>query len=339
MHRPSLGRRALLLGAAAAPLVAPLPTLAQPAPDALVDAFESLFGQHPGFRRSFAKGLCAEGRFEAAPEARGLTSSAIFAGGGAVRALVRFSVGGGNPRAPDASRSVRGLAVRFEAAGGPGGGETWDTASISAPVFFANTPESFVRFFEARRPDPQTRMPNPQTVAAANAAHPDWQPQLRHLAQNNPPASWATTPYWGTNAFVFRNAAGEVRHARWVFEPAAGTRRLSDEELRAAPADFLADELRRRIAQAPVVFDLFAILAQPGDSLTDPTAEWPADRPRARLGRLAIASAGAGAGPGGACDGHSFLQLESAPGIEGVEGDRIFQARTPSYAVSLGRRS
>jgi catalase len=122
-----------------------------------------------------------------------------------------------------------------------------------------------------------------------------------------------------------------------VFEPAAGVRRLSDEELRAAPADFLADELRRRLAQGPAVFDLFAILAGPGDSLTDPTAEWPADRPRVRLGRLSVARAEAG--PGGACDGHSFLQLESAPGIEGVPGDRIFQARTPAYAVALGRRS
>jgi catalase len=182
MPRLSLGRRAILLGAAAAPL----PALAEPpAPDALVDAFESVFGQHPGFRRSFAKGLCAEGSFEAAPEARGLTSSAIFGGAERVRALVRFSVGGGNPRAPDASRSVRGLAARFEAAGG----EAWDTASVSAPVFFAGTPESFLRFFEVRRPDPQTRMPNQAAIAAANAANPDWQPQLRHLAQNNPPAS------------------------------------------------------------------------------------------------------------------------------------------------------
>jgi catalase len=323
--------RRTLLAALAAALAAATPAVAQPAPDTILDAFEGAVGRHQGHRVSFAKGVCASGHFEATPEARGLTSSAVFAGP-RVPATIRLGVGGGNPRAGDNMRGTRSLSVHLEAPGG----ETWDTANISAPFFAAATPENLLRLLQASRPDPATGRVNAEAVTALVNANPDLQAQRRYLAENAPPASWATSAYWGVNAFRFRNAAGEVRHVRWVFEPAAGVQRLTEEQMRTMPADFLADELRRRVAAGPVAFDMVAQIAGPGDNLVNPTVEWPADRQRVRLGRLTVT--GVEPGPGGACQGMSFLQLESGPGIEASD-DPTLAARTPVYATALGRRS
>jgi catalase len=116
-----------------------------------------------------------------------------------------------------------------------------------------------------RRPDSATGQPDAEAIAAFTAANPATALQGRWLAAAMPPASWATTPYWGVNAFRFRGADGEVRHARSVFEPRAGTLRLTEEQARALPSDFLADELRRRVAAAPVEFDMVLQFPGPGD--------------------------------------------------------------------------
>jgi catalase len=122
-------------------------------------------------------------------------------------------------------------------------------ANISAPISAPRPPRSLVAGLIARRRDPFTRQPN------AQASRPTSRPTRHHepgrwLAANNPPASWATTPYWGVNAFRFRGADGQVRYARWVFEPRAGVERLTEQQMR-TPCDYLADELRRRVAAAP----------------------------------------------------------------------------------------
>lgn len=58
----------------------------------------------------------------------------------------RFSMGGGNPQAPDnAKGNVRGLAIRFDL----GDGATTDLVMISAPVFLTPTPALFVEFLQA----------------------------------------------------------------------------------------------------------------------------------------------------------------------------------------------
>ena len=62
-----------------------------------------------------------------------------------------------------------------------------------------------------------------------------------------------------------------MRHIRWVFEPRAGTQRLTEEQMRTLPGEFLANELRRRVATAPVEFDMVLQFAGPGDDVTNPT--------------------------------------------------------------------
>ena len=301
-----------------------------PTPDAVVDAFEAVVGPLTTYRPSHPKGLCAAGTFTATPEGTRLSVAPVFSGQ-PVPAIIRFGVAGLNPRASDTARSTRGLAIHMETAAG----DVWDSASVSAPIFGAPTPEALVAGLLARRPQANGQ-PDPAAVAAYLAANPATTLQGRYLAATLPPASFATTPYWGVNAFRFQGADRQVRIARWVFEPRAGVARLTEEQLRTTPTDFLADELRRRAATAPVEFDMVLQFAAPGDDVNNPTIAWPDDRPRSVVGRLLVTSVAAG--PGGPCDPISYMILDQEPGIA-FSDDPTLAARAAAYAVSLSRRT
>jgi catalase len=323
--------RRTLCAFAALVLIAPAAPATEYTPDQVVDAFEAVLGPVRTHRPSHPKGICAAGHFQATAEGTRLSVAPVF-NGERIPAIIRFGVAGGYTTASDVARSTRGLAFRLETARG----DIWDTASISAPIFGAPTPQALVEGLLARRPDPATGQPDPARVAAFLAANPATTLQGRWLAAHTPPASWATTPYWGVNTFRFQGQDRQVRAARWHFEPAAGTARLTEEQMRTLGTNFLADELRRRVAAAPVAFDMVLSFPTPADDLNNPTIAWPEDRQRVTVARLTVASVEAGAG--GPCDGISFLNLDMEPGIA-FSDDPTLHARTAPYAVSLTRRT
>ena len=69
-------------------------------PTAFINQFESTFGKFEGYRRSGAKGICATGEFMGTAAARGLSAASVFSGAN-VPVVVRFSVGGANPKVAD----------------------------------------------------------------------------------------------------------------------------------------------------------------------------------------------------------------------------------------------
>jgi catalase len=99
----------------------------------------------------------------------------------------------------------------------------------------------------------------------------------------------ATPPSWRVNTVRFQGQDGQVRPARWVFEPRAGALRLIDDRMRSLPGDFLADALRWRVAAGPAQFDMVLRFPAAADDLDNPTVAWPDDRPRAVVGRLQVA--------------------------------------------------
>lgn len=325
MIRPALAALAVLA------LAAPPAHATEYTPDQVVDAFAGVLGPVRTHRPSHPKGICAAGTFQATPEGTRLSVAPVFNGQG-IPAVIRFGVAGGYTTASDVARGTRGLAFRLETSQG----DIWDQASISAPIFGAPTPQALVEGLLARRPDPATGQPDPARVAAFVAANPATTLQGRWLAANNPPASWATTPYWGVNSFLFRGQDGQLRPARWVFEPAAGTTRLTEEQMRSLGPDFLADEIRRRVAAGPVAYDMVLVFPAAGDDLNNPTIAWPEDRPRAVVGRLTVTAVAAG--PGGPCDRISYMNLDMEPGIA-FSDDPTLHARAAPYAVSLTRRT
>lgn len=315
----------LALPAAATPPANP----AQTAQD-LIATFEALSGVHKGQRRGHAKGFCAVGEFTATPAARALSSSPLFDGGThAVRG--RFSIGGGNPAAPDAGRNARGLGLDFQLPGGA----AHRMALLSAPVFGAATPEGFLAALRANLPDPATGKPDPARQAEVRARFPETANQPAWLAANNPPWSYATTPYFSVHTFVFTTADGQAQPLRFRLEPRDGVKRLDEAELAGAPKDFLEARLAERLAKGPVQWDLVLTLANEGDALDDPSREWTGPHREVTAGTLSLRA------PRGdearACDGINFDPNVLSAGVA-PSADPVLKIRSLAYALSFGKR-
>lgn len=307
-------------------LAAGVPAKAQqPTPVDLVDALNGVFGKHAGDRAAHTKGICLSGSFTPTADAAKLSKAPHFAK--EVPIIARFSLGGGNPEAPDnAQDNVRGLAVKFDL----GNGASTDIVTISAPVFFVQTPELFVEFLKTVGSGDQDK------IKAFFAAHPESTRQNAWLTSHPVPASYAGVGYWGVHAFTFTNAAGEATPIKYKLIPEAGELGLTPEEAKAKGPDFYAGELTERLAKGPVVFDLTAIMGKQGDPTNDPTLRWDEEdnRPTTQLGKISVEAIA----PQATCDAFSFLPGNVVDGIAGPANDPVFQARTPAYIVSLTRR-
>jgi catalase len=328
---PLFSRLAFWLPAiAGAAAVFGTPALAQVDPSRMVDAFERAGGKFEGFRRSGAKGVCAMGEFVGSEQARALSMSSAFSGK-PVPVIVRYSVGGGNPKAPDNTRSQRNMALQFDLPGG----ETWQMGNISAPIFGAATPEQLIGRLESAAPDPETKKPNADKVKAFVDANPEVLLQGKYFASQPIPAGFDKVNYWGVHAFAFVDAGGKKQFGKWVFEPVGGTQSLSDDEAKAKGSDFLIDELRQRVTAGGVAFDFNLQLAEPGDKLDSAVTPLPEDRKKVSLGRLTVKSVSPDAT--GPCVAITYNPMVLPKGVE-PSADPMLAARAAPYAVSLGRR-
>lgn len=327
----------LLLSAvalAATTLVAPAgaqsPAPAPVDPNALLDQFEATFGKFEGFRRSGAKGICATGEFVGTAQARALSTASAFSGR-PVPAVMRFSVGGANPRAPDNARSQRNMALQFDLPNG----EQWQMGNISAPVFGASTPQQFLGRLASLQPDPATKMPDAAKVKAFADANPEVLLQGKYFASQPVPASFASVNYWGVSAFGFVNAGGTKQFGKWIFEPVGGVQGLSDDEAKAKGPSFLFDDLRQRVKEGKVAFRFNLELAQPGDVIDNATVPLPEGRKKVNLGMLKVTSVAEDGG--GPCLTITYNPMVLPKGVE-PSADPMIAARAAPYVVGLGRR-
>ncbi len=255
--------RVFLCAAAAATAVwgsnagAQSPAAAPVDPNTILNQFESTFGKFDGYRRSGAKGVCAVGEFVGTAEARALSTASAFSGR-PVPVVVRFSVGGANPKAPDNARSQRNLALQFDLPDG----EQWQMGNISAPVFGASSPQQFLGRLASLQPDPATKMPDAAKVKAFADANPEVLLQGRYYASQPVPASFGSVNYWGVHAFGFVNASGNKQFGKWIFEPVGGVQGLTDDEAKAKGPSFLFEDLRQRVKDGKVAFNFNLELAQ-----------------------------------------------------------------------------
>ena len=104
----------------------------------MMAAFESAGGEHPGYRRNHAKGLCVTGWFESNGNAAELSKAEIFAAG-RVPLIGRFALAGGMPAQLDMPAAVRSMALQFL----PARGQEWRTGMNNIPVFAVNSARGF----------------------------------------------------------------------------------------------------------------------------------------------------------------------------------------------------
>lgn len=320
----------------AAALAIPASVIAQEAPasqkslaEQLVDAFNGVFGVHPGMRANHPKGVVLEGTFTPAASAASVSKAAHLQKKKApIPVTVRFSAGSGQPTVPDTNQMPRGMAVKFSL---PDGSKT-DLVVLSFNGFPVATAEEFRDFLlavAASGPD----APKPTAIEKFLAAH----PAAKNFVESPKPqpVSYATLPYFGINAFKFTNAKGAVTFGRYQLRPVAGEHFLTQEQLATMGPDYLSTEIRERVRRGPAKFTLLLQVAEKGDKVDDPSIAWPDSRKQIELGTIIITKAVA--------DSHTaekkllFMPGALVPGIEAA--DPMIAARSASYVVSLSRRA
>lgn len=295
-------------------------------PEALFNALNAVFGEKQGKRAAHTHGFCVKGAFTPTDEAGKLSKAPHLSGKGPWPVVGRFSMGGGNPAAPNTQKdNTRGIALHFDL----GGGNQTDMVLISAPVFAAKSPEKFLELLQTVATKDKAK------IDAFFKANPESTRQKAWLTARPVPASYATTSYFGVHTFTLTNAEGQSQIIKWKLVPKGGEVGLTDDEAKAKAPDFYKPELTERLAKGPAEFELTAILGQPGDAEDDPTALWPEDRKSVTMGTLTIS----GLEDDATCDASIFDPTNVPDGIAGPKGDAVFWIRSPVYAISFSRRN
>ncbi|MES3151946.1 catalase family peroxidase [Sphingomonas faeni] len=295
-------------------------------PAQLVKDFHGAFGAHHA-RAVHAKGVILQGRFTPAPAARALSTAAVFTD--AVPIIVRFSDFTGIPDIPDTSASAnpRGFAVKFLLPDG----SNLDIVNHSFNGFPVRTAAEFSTLLQALGHSPAgTASPTP--FEAFLGTHPA--ARTFFTTQKPPPESFATTAFYGVNAFFFIDAGGKSHPVRYRFVPEAGEQYLDDAALARRSATYLIDDIAARVARAPVRFTWLAQLGEPTDRVDDPSVAWPETRRLVTLGVITIDRPG----PDTVAADRDLLFLPGAlpPGI--AIADPMVTIRNAAYPVSFNER-
>ncbi|NYT61816.1 catalase family peroxidase [Alcaligenaceae bacterium] len=298
-------------------------------PAELVDALNSVFGKHPGYRAVHAKGVVLEGKFIPSPTAAAITKAAHLQAT-SVPVTVRFSNFAGIPTLADNNglASPHGLAIKFDL---PDGTHT-DIIAHSFNGFPSATVTDFrdlLVALAASGPDAA----KPTALDAYLGKHPVAKAFL--TAAKPAPESYATLPYYGVNTFKFTNAKGDVTYARYQLIPTAGSHSLTDAQAAAADGNYLYQEIIKRVIQKPAEFKLLAQIANDGDKIDDPSVAWPDSRTLVELGTLEISHAVSDSNAAQA----KLLFMPNAllPGIE--VGDSMLNPRSAAYPISYSHRT
>lgn len=296
----------------------------------LLKEFETIFGQHPGFRPAHAKGAMFTGTFTPSTGAASLTRAPHIQRA-STPVTVRFSDTTGLPLIPDNSpdASPHGCAIRFHL----GPRVHTDIIAHSTDGFPARTGEEFLEFLRAAAASGDPAAPKPSPIEVYLGSHPA---ALAFVQAPKPaPSSFARETYFGITAMRFTNKDGATRFGRYRIVPEAGNDFLDDAAAAAKGPNFLFEELPQRIAKGPVKFRILVQLANEGDVVDDATIHWPEDRTLFELGTLALTQPVAD-------NDHEQKQIifDPIPRVDGIDpsDDPLLELRAAVYLISGRRR-
>ena len=301
--------------------------------DRMMDAFEAVGGDHPGFRRNHAKGLCVTGWFESNGNAVALSKAAVFAVD-RVPLIGRFALAGGMPSQADKPATVRSMALRFL----PPGGQEWRTGMNNIPVFPVNSAQGFYEQLLAFKPDPVSGKPDPAAVQDFLAGHPETARAMILIRARAVSSSFADSTYNSLDAFRMVNAAGVSVPVRWAVVPLQEFVADSGAQRTEVDKNYLFDDLIARIQRQPQQWHLVITVGQPGDSTDDATLPWPEGRRQVDAGMVSIDHVFSEDSSTGSCTDINYDPLVLPAGIEPSD-DPLLSARSSAYAGSFTLRA
>ncbi len=294
----------------------------------LIQAFDTIFVLHPGFRPAHAKGVMITGTFT--PSAAGATLTRAPHVQQPTPVTVRFSNSTGVPVIPDSdpNASPRGMAIRFHL----GEHKHTDIVSHSTDAFPTHTGQEFLEFLRAVAAT-NADSPKPTPIEAFLGSHPS---ALAFVMAPKPnPVSFATLPYFGVTAFKFTNKDGVSRYGRYRILPGAGDAYLDAEAAAAKSPNYLFDEIAERVAKGPVKFGIVVQVAEDDDTVDNATIHWPEDRPQVELGTLSLTEVAQSDDPEKA-----RIIFDPIPRVDGLDPseDPLLELRAAIYLLSGRRR-
>lgn len=295
----------------------------------LLQAFDQVFGLHPGFRAAHAKGLMLSGSFTPAPGARSLTR-APHATRPSTPVTIRFSNSTGLPDLPDnvGDANPRGLAIRFNLAEHV----HTDIVSHSTDGFPTRDGYQFIEFLRAAVAS-GADVPSPKPIEKFLGSHPA---ALAFVQAPKPfPTSFATDSYFGVTAFAFTDEAGQKKFGRYRIIPEAGNSYLSDAQVAAISPNYHFDEIARRVEKGPVRFQIRVQVAAEGDVTDDATVHWPESREQVELGTIELTEVV----PDSPAQ-QKHIIFDPIPRVDGIEpsADPLLELRAAIYLLSGRRR-
>ncbi len=330
---------------------------------ALIDGLSIGFPDHlAGTRPIHSIGVAARGFFQGTKIAQQYCISPQFSRDQTL-VTVRFSNGNGSPF-PDATRQVRGMAVKFHLGNHEmdGHGQVisdfdTDLVMMSVPMFMAATPDKMLEFEEAYAPRKvhgptlidrikaaakmyQLQPPDPGVTKSGDAGiiafSQRYQPAQAFVVANSMlkvPTSYCRTAFHAVHAFDCEGSDGLHRFGRFTFEPADGVREIPTVSISRDPLpdDYLRRELSHRFASR---FNLRLQLSDPWDDTSDPTVVWPLNRKRILMGTLRIYDIAVSQDE---CESLSFNPTRLVHGMS-LSDDPLLAARREIYNESQRRR-
>lgn len=294
-------------------------------PGDLVNALHTAFGEHHA-RAVHTKGIFFEGSFTPSPGASTITTAKHLQKESS-KIVVRFSDFTGIPDIPDNAgpANPRGMAIKFIMKDG----STTDIVSHSFNGFPTATSDQFHELLLSisRSGAGATK---PTALDSFLSTHPI---ARTFLTTQKLPASYATVEYFGVNAFKFTNKAGQSKFVRYIFVPESESL-LTPAQYEKQDANYLVDEIQKRIASKPVIFKMYAEVAEAGDAIDDPSVAWPSTRKKQFLGTLTINRL---ANNSVVADKALFFIPNNVPtGIE--PADPMINFRSRAYPISVKER-
>ncbi|TVY14215.1 Catalase-related peroxidase [Lachnellula arida] len=296
----------------------------------LVAQLQALFGKHPGFRATHAKGSeLLSGTFTPSAEAKKLSSAPHF-NEATTPVWVRFSNSTGIPNIPDndSNADPRGIAIRFIL----GPHKHTDIVAHSTPFFPTHTGAQFLEMLQAIAASPPDAE-HPSAIEKFLGANPA---ALAFVtAPKPPPASYATEQYWGVNAYKLIAADGTTTFIRYHVVPDAGISTLDAAAAKEHDAEYLQKELSARLQTGAIGFKILAQIAGDGDVTDDATVHWPASREVVELGSFKLE----GRVPDNAKEVKQVI-FDPIPRVRGVEpsDDPLLEMRAAIYLISGKQR-
>jgi len=291
----------------------------------VLQQFQTIFGQHPGFRPAHAKGILLTGTFAPTPSAATLSRAPHFSRA-STPVTVRFSDATGLPVIPDNNPNAnpRGMATRFYLA------ERVHTDIIghSADGFPTRAGQEFLEMLRAvASSDPANIKGSP--LEAFLGSHPK---ALAYVQTPKPaPSSFARESYFGVTAVRFTNSDGAVRFGRYRIVPDAGNEFLSDSDAAGKGPNYLFDEISERIGKGPIKFHVTVQLANDGDIVDDATEHWPENRTVIELGTITLTGSVADQ-----AHEQQHIIFDPIPRIDGIDpsDDPLLELRAAVYLIS-----